>query len=72
MVKLKRITNHIYHYGAKPATFEKAKELRKEQTTAETLLWSKLRNRQFEGLKLRRQHPVGQFILTFTAMKKQW
>jgi len=70
MAKLKRTTNHIYHYGAKPVTFERAKELRKEQTPAEVLLWSKLRNRQFEGLKFRRQHPVGQFIVDFYCHEK--
>ena len=70
MVKLKRTTNHIYHYGAKPVTFERAKELRQEQTPAEVLLWTKLRNRQFEGLKFRRQHPVGQFIVDFYCHEK--
>ena len=71
MVKLKRTTHHFYHYGAKPGTFEKAKDLRQEQTQTEIILWSKLRNRQFEGLKFRRQHPVGQFVVDFYCHEKR-
>jgi type I restriction-modification system DNA methylase subunit len=43
-----------------------ARELRKNQTEAEDLLWQLLRNRQLNDLKFRRQHPlkVG-FILDF-------
>lgn len=41
------------------------RELRKEQTNAEGLLWGVLRNRQFEGLKFRRQHPLGRYIADF-------
>ncbi|GAB1431114.1 hypothetical protein MASR2M18_19480 [Ignavibacteria bacterium] len=45
---------------------ENARELRKNQTEAEELLWQLLRNRQVNNLKFRRQHPlkVG-FILDF-------
>jgi len=46
-------------------TSEKAKsvarELRKNQTDAEKLLWEKLRNRNFLGLKFTRQHPIYYF-----------
>jgi very-short-patch-repair endonuclease len=35
-----------------------ARELRKNMTTAEKILWNELRNRKFEGLKFLRQHPV--------------
>lgn len=35
-----------------------ARELRKEQTPAEALLWEKLRNRKLEGLKFDRQFPI--------------
>jgi N-methylhydantoinase A/oxoprolinase/acetone carboxylase beta subunit/N-methylhydantoinase B/oxoprolinase/acetone carboxylase alpha subunit/very-short-patch-repair endonuclease len=37
---------------------QNAKELRKNQTDAEQLLWTLLRNRSFGDLKFRRQHPV--------------
>jgi very-short-patch-repair endonuclease len=39
--------------------------LRKEMTDAEKKLWSKLRNRQLDGLRFRSQHPVGPYILDF-------
>ncbi len=35
-----------------------ARALRKGQTPAEAILWSKLRNRQLQGKKFLRQHPV--------------
>ena len=44
---------------------QRAKELRKTQTPAEKILWSRLRNRGLCGLKFRRQHPVGPFIADF-------
>ena len=42
-----------------------ARELRKNQTQAESFLWQKLRNKQFRGLKFRRQHPLFGFIVDF-------
>lgn len=43
-----------------------ARALRKNQTKAEEYLWAILRNRQFKGLKFRRQHPlIGNYILDF-------
>ena len=35
------------------------------QTPAEQKLWSHLRNRQLNGLKFRRQHPIEKFIIDF-------
>jgi very-short-patch-repair endonuclease len=37
---------------------ELARELRKNSTPAEKLLWSELRNRQLKGVKFLRQHPL--------------
>ena len=34
-------------------------------TRSEELLWERLRARQFERLKFRRQHPLGPFVLDF-------
>jgi len=42
-----------------------ARQLRKNQTNAEALLWSLLRGRRFLGVKFRRQHPVPPYILDF-------
>ncbi|ADE15095.1 type I site-specific deoxyribonuclease, HsdR family [Nitrosococcus halophilus Nc 4] len=43
----------------------RARELRQQQTPAEDVLWQLLRNRQFLGLKFRRQHQLGDFIADF-------
>jgi very-short-patch-repair endonuclease len=42
--------------------------LRNEMTDAERALWAALRGRQFSGLKFRRQHPFGDFILDFVCL----
>ncbi|MBE3039407.1 MAG: DUF559 domain-containing protein [Chloroflexi bacterium] len=48
-----------------PHTTAHARKLRELQTLAEQKLWSVLCNRQVGGLKFRRQHPMGQFIVDF-------
>ena len=42
-----------------------ARKLRKQETWAEKLMWSWLRNRRFSRYKFRRQHPVGVYALDF-------
>jgi very-short-patch-repair endonuclease len=42
-----------------------AKQLRKTLTPAEQQLWQALKGGKLAGLKFRRQHPVGNFILDF-------
>ena len=42
-----------------------ARHLRQQLTPAEANLWEALRGRQLGGLKFRRQHPVGRFIVDF-------
>jgi very-short-patch-repair endonuclease len=44
---------------------EAAKQLRKSLTPSEKQLWQALRGGKLAGLKFRRQHPVGNFILDF-------
>lgn len=47
-----------------------ARELRKNQTDAEELLWQLLRNRKLNNLKFRRQHPLkAGFILDFYCVE---
>ncbi|MCI5061123.1 MAG: ribosome maturation factor RimM [Alphaproteobacteria bacterium] len=53
-------------------TTQHARTLRKNQTDAEKLLWSRLRNRQFENLKFRRQHPIPPYILDFFCEEKMF
>jgi very-short-patch-repair endonuclease len=71
MVKLRDTSTLLYHYGAKPATIDRAQQLRKISTEAESLLWIRLRNKKLEGLKFRRQHPIGRFIVDFYCHEKR-
>jgi very-short-patch-repair endonuclease len=48
-----------------------AKTLRKRSTDAELLLWQRLRARRLEGIKFRRQQPVGDFIVDFLSFEKR-
>ena len=41
------------------------RRLRSNMTGPETRLWSRLRARQFQGLKFRRQHGIGPYIVDF-------
>ena len=50
---------------------EKAWELRKMPTGAERLLWGFLRNRRLCGIKFRRQHIIGPFIVDFYSHEEQ-
>lgn len=44
---------------------QKARDLRQNPTDAELRLWAKLRGRQMCGVKFRRQHPIGPYIVDF-------
>ncbi len=44
---------------------ERAKELRKEMTPAEGLLWQRLRAGRLTGIHFRRQQVIGRFIVDF-------
>jgi very-short-patch-repair endonuclease len=57
------------YFGAKPAIFKLAKELRKTETEAEQILWSKLNKNQVFGLQFRRQHPINIFIADFYCVR---
>ena len=45
-----------------PEAMKRARRLRKEMSLPEVKLWQRLRQRP-SGLKFRRQHPVGNFVL---------
>ncbi|MBI2934272.1 MAG: endonuclease domain-containing protein [Chloroflexi bacterium] len=47
-----------------------ARQLRKNQTDAEQLLWSKLRSRQLEHARFRRQQAIGPYIIDFVCFEK--
>jgi very-short-patch-repair endonuclease len=49
----------------------RARQLRKNATDAERLLWQKLRLWQVDGFKFRRQQPVGQYIVDYVCLEKR-
>lgn len=51
--------------GIKGNEVEKARQLRKQATGAEKILWQVLRNRKLNNLKFRRQHPIASYIVDF-------
>ena len=54
-----------------PKTRKRARELRRELTPIETILWQRLRSRRLAGLKFRRQHPIGRFITDFYCAERK-
>ena len=48
-----------------------ARSLRRNMTEAEAVLWSKLRDRQIEGVKFRRQVEIGPFIADFVCLERR-
>ena len=49
----------------------RAKELRIQQTEAEKLLWSRLRSKRLDGIKFRRQQPLGKYIVDFVSLENR-
>src|SRR6266487_2315897 len=43
----------------------RVRHLRKNSTRHERILWRHLRNRQLQGWKFRRQHPVDRYVIDF-------
>jgi very-short-patch-repair endonuclease len=57
--------------GRNDRTIRLARRLRGNQTDAETVLWSRIRNRQIDGHKFARQVPIGTYICDFVCREKQ-
>ena len=49
----------------------RSRELRQKMTLPEKILWQFLRGSCFAGLRFRRQHPVGRYIVDFCCPKKK-
>ena len=49
----------------------KARQLRKNATEAERLMWERLRNRRLAGWKFRRQAPIGPYIVDFVCFERR-
>ena len=52
------------HYGATPAVFSRARQLRANLTPAEKLLWEYLKGSRL-GYKFRQQHPMMCYVVDF-------
>ena len=57
------------HKGANPRLFHFARMNRQVQTEAEAIMWKCLRNRNLNGFKFRRQHPIAAFIADFFCLE---
>ncbi|ACG77446.1 conserved hypothetical protein [Phenylobacterium zucineum HLK1] len=50
---------------APKATVGRARALRRRMTPPEVRLWRVLRGKALDGLRFRRQHPIGSYVLDF-------
>ena len=60
----------VPHKRTTPKIFHRARELRLNQTEAETKLWGYLRGHRLNGLGFRRQHALGTYIVDFCCPQK--
>jgi ATP-dependent DNA helicase RecQ len=51
--------------GRPTTTVDRARDLRREMSPPEVILWTRLRGKGLRGLKFRRQHPVEPYTLDF-------
>ena len=49
----------------------RARDLRRKSTDAEQLLWNRLRDRQLQGEKFRRQVSLGSYVVDFVCFEKK-
>ncbi|MXO58625.1 DUF559 domain-containing protein [Altererythrobacter salegens] len=52
-------------------TVKRARQLRRNMSAPERLLWQRLRQRP-NGFKFRRQHPVGDYIVDFCCLSERF
>jgi len=69
MVYLGKSVNRDMYFGAKADLFSRAKEMRKNPTDSERLLWTLLRKYRKKGYLFRQQHPIYMFIADFYCHK---
>ena len=63
--------NDNLHKKSRHVLYEYAKQMRKNPTEAEEILWRRLKNKQLADLKFRRQHPVDRFIADFYCHERK-
>jgi len=49
----------------------RVRELRRNATEAEKVLWERLRGRRLQGLKFQRQFPIGPFVADFCCRERR-
>jgi very-short-patch-repair endonuclease len=54
---------HRFH----PLSLERARAMRADSAPAEQILWQHLRGRRLDGVKFRRQVPVGPYVVDFVC-----
>ena len=50
---------------APAVTIGRARQLRRRMTPPEVIVWQELRGGKLDGIRFRRQHPIGPYILDF-------
>lgn len=60
---------HKQRAATTASTVHLARDLRKNQTDSESILWNQIRGRKLGGLKFRRQHPIGPYVLDFFCLE---
>ena len=49
----------------------KSRELRRDGSRAEKICWHLIRDRRIDGVKFRRQHPIGPYFADFACVSKK-
>ena len=52
-------------------SIKRARNLRRDQTKPEDIFWNEVRNRNFLGLKFRRQVPIDKYIADFVCEQEK-
>ncbi len=55
----------------KRSLLEIRRNLRRNSTEAEVILWSEIRNGKLNGLKFKRQHSIGNYVIDFYCASKR-
>jgi len=61
----KKAIEYAFYFGASAELLKRAKQLRRNLTTTERLLWDVLKDKSKFPIRWRRQHPAHKFILDF-------
>jgi len=65
------MTDRQPRHRIRPDLKRRAADLRRQATHPERFLWQRLRRSQLAGLKFRRQHVVGPYIVDFSCPAKK-